>query len=68
MMNITGHVETLDDKQSESLFYFKRMLMKYKLGSLYDDGYLLRFLRIKKFNAHEAFSMFEDYLKWRTIE
>ena len=44
------------------------MLTKYTLGPLYDDAFLLRFLRVKKFNIQDTFTMFENYLTWRRNE
>lgn len=32
---------------------------------LYDDPYLLRFLRARKFDIHKTQIMFVDFIKWR---
>lgn len=34
--------------------------------SAFDDAYLLRFLRARKFNLEKTIKMWNDFIEWRT--
>ena len=47
---------------------FKEKLIKYESGidfNRYDDAYLLRFLRARKFDLDKSTEMFTKFLQWR---
>ncbi len=54
--------------QFETLEKFKEKILRENLltefGN-YDDLYLLRFLRARKFDLEKSFLMFSGFLKWR---
>ena len=67
----SGFYDELNKEQFNALQAFKEQLrgLTEKKISLnfdeYDDLYLLRFLRAKKFNVKDAMEMFQNFLKWR---
>lgn len=55
-------------QQLELLIKFKEEILKKNIltdFSLYDNSYLLRFMRARKFDLEKTFLMFQDYIKWR---
>ena len=64
----TGRAGHLSPAQCETLKALKEHLVAteplYK-AELYDDYYLLRFLRARKFDLQKTLLMFTNYLKWR---
>jgi len=57
---------SLDEKQLATLDQFKAYLNENELSSsIFDDWFLLRFLRARKFDFKKALKMFLDYLKYR---
>jgi hypothetical protein len=58
----------LNQTQYDNLQKFKEKLLNDKTlldFSSYDDLYLLRFLRARKFDITKTALMFENFLKWR---
>lgn len=64
----SGFVGYLDDKQTVALDAFKSMIADFELGPIYDDYFLLRFLRARKFDLKATFTMIENFLNWRRDE
>jgi hypothetical protein len=63
------YLSNLTNEQSSTLSNFKNKLLEYDPlinFNLYDDSYLLRFLRARKFDLEKTFEMFIKFLKWRT--
>jgi hypothetical protein len=59
----------LNQTQYDTLQNFKEKLLNDNTltdFSTYDDLYLLRFLRARKFDLTKTALMFETFLKWRT--
>ena len=58
----------MNKSQYETLEKFKDKILKEgiltEFGN-YDDVYLLRFLRARKFDLEKTFLMFNNFLKWR---
>jgi hypothetical protein len=58
----------LNQSQYDALEKFReRILSEAILPNLenYDDLYLLRFLRARKFDVEKTYSMFSNFIKWR---
>ena len=57
----------LSEEQEQSLQEFKRYLKENDLAQhpQYDDYYLLRFLRARKFDMDKTKLMFNNFLDWR---
>jgi hypothetical protein len=58
----------MNNTQKEALDKFKNKIVDEKLGidlSIYDDAYLLRFLRARKFDLDKTWLMFTQFLNWR---
>ena len=58
----------MNKKQYETLQKFKEKILTEKLLedlSQFDDLYLLRFLRARKFELEKVYLMFENFIKWR---
>lgn len=58
----------LNKTQYATLLKFKEKLLRERLVedfSQYDDAYLLRFLRARKFILEKSFLMISDFFKWR---
>ena len=58
----------MNNTQKETLDKFKNKIVDEKLGidlSIYDDAYLLRFLRARKFDLDKTWLMFTQFLNWR---
>jgi hypothetical protein len=58
----------MNNTQKETLDKFKNKIVDEKLGidlSVYDDAYLLRFLRARKFDLDKTWLMFTQFLNWR---
>ena len=57
----------LSEEQEQSLQEFKRYLKENDIAQhpLYDDYYLLRFLRARKFDMDKTKLMFNNFLDWR---
>jgi hypothetical protein len=67
----SGFIHDLNKKQNEILIKFRERLAKEKIVedfSYYDDLYLLRFLRARKFDIDKSFLMISDFFKWRQKE
>jgi len=66
--NSTGFLNNLNDTQQQTLNNFKNRLVTENLGinfSIYNNPYLLRFLRARKFDLNKTWEMFINFLKWR---
>ena len=63
----TGFMDDLSESQQAMLDYFRNYLKEEKVTEhpMYDDYYLLRFLRARKFDWDKTKLMFENFLKWR---
>ena len=58
----------MNTSQKEQLEKLKTKIVDEKLGidlSIYDDPYLLRFLRARKFDLDKTWLMFTQFLNWR---
>ncbi len=58
----------MNKSQFETLEKFKEKILNENLlteFSYFDDLYLLRFLRARKFDLDKSFLMFSNFLKWR---
>lgn len=67
----TGFIHDLNQSQYEALHKFKEILLKEKIlenFSYYDDIYILRFLRARKFDLDKSFLMISNFFKWRANE
>jgi len=66
--NATGFIDNMNDIQKKTLEDFKT-IVKTKIPnidfSIYIDSYLLRFLRARKFNLENTFTMFNNFINWR---
>lgn len=52
--------------QLQTLDQFREHVNKMGLNmSAYDDAYLLRFLRARKFNLEKTIKMWTDFIDWR---
>lgn len=64
--NYTGFLGDLSEEQQKALDTFRKEVTA--LGCTnppYDDGYLLRFLRARKFDIPKTLIMWNNFLKWR---
>lgn len=63
----TGFMGDLSEEQEDKLQEFKDIIKDEEITDdpRYDDYYLLRFLRARKFNIDKTIEMFEDFLDWR---
>jgi hypothetical protein len=67
----TGFINDLNQTQYDNLQKFKTRILKENLledFTYYDDVYLLRFLRARKFDLEKAFLMISEFFKWRARE
>eukprot|EP01066_Platyproteum_vivax_P000168 Platyproteum_vivax@DN10190_c0_g1_i1.p1 len=62
---LDGYIGSLSVEQKEAL---KEIKGQVKPHPSFNDQFLLRFLRARKFNVDEAHKMIEAYSTWRTIE
>jgi len=44
------------------------MVAHFELGPEYDDYFLLRFLRARKFDVNASYTMFDNFMNWRRDE
>lgn len=61
-------MHNINQTQLNVLVKFKETILVNKLlenFSEYDNSYLLRFLRARKFDLEKSYAMFSDYIKWR---
>ena len=61
-------INDMNSTQKETLEKFKKKIVDENLGidlSVYDDPYLLRFLRARKFDLDKTWLMFTQFLNWR---
>ena len=69
--NASGFYDQLNQEQYDVLIQFKESLKKDNIIQnfiTYDDLYLLRFLRARKFNLDKTMLMFKNFLEWREKE
>ena len=69
--NASGFYDELNQQQYDALQEFKTILTNEKIipnFEIYDDLYLLRFLRARKFDLPKTKLMFTNFLKWRETE
>lgn len=67
----TGFIHDLSYTQYETLQKFKERLIKEKVlldFTYFDDVYLLRFLRARKFDLDKSFLMINNFFQWRKKE
>ena len=66
-----GFYNELNQEQYDALQAFKKQLTQKNILSnfdVYDDLYLLRFLRAREFKLGETMDMFRNFLKWRKTQ
>ena len=66
--NLNSFWNDLNQTQYDTLQKFKEKLVDDNLlqdFSIFDDLYLLRFLRARKFDLTKTFLMFQNFVKWR---
>jgi hypothetical protein len=63
----SGFMGDLSDEQLEALNALKKYIVDEHITNdpRYDDYYLLRFLRARKFNLEKTIKMFKTFLDWR---
>ena len=63
----TGFMGDLSEEQEEALEEFRQTIKEEEITNdpRYDDYYLLRFLRARKFNMKKTMEMFTKFLEWR---
>ena len=69
--NASGFYDQLNQQQYDALQKWKQELLSKNITSdftTYDDLYLLRFLRARKFDLEKTTIMFQKFLKWRQDE
>jgi hypothetical protein len=67
----SGFWNDLNQQQYDALQAWKKKLTDEKIiedFNVYDDLYLLRFLRARKFDLEKTTIMFQKFLKWRINE
>jgi hypothetical protein len=67
----TGFIHNINKIQYNTLQKFKDKLIAEKTlsdFSVYDDIYLLKFLRARKFDIDKTNLMFTEFMKWRAKE
>ena len=67
----SGFYDQLNQQQFDALQKFKEALTTQKVITsfeIYDDLYLLRFLRARKFDLDKTMLMFKNFLEWREKE
>ena len=69
--NASGFYDQLNQMQYDNLQKFKEALKTQNViqnFDVYDDLYLLRFLRARKFDLEKTMLMFKNFLEWREKE
>lgn len=69
--NASGFPNEINQHQFDNFIKFKKDIMKEKLlpnFNRYDDYYLLKFLRARKFDLEKTMIMFKNFLDWRKRE
>ncbi|CAI2370893.1 unnamed protein product [Moneuplotes crassus] len=63
----SGFMDDMSEEQEQTLEEFKKIIAEESLteDSRYDDYYLLRFLRARKFDIEKTMVMFKKFLEWR---
>lgn len=63
----SGFMGDMSEEQEAALEQFKKYLAEENITNdpRYDDYYLLRFLRARKFNMKKTIEMFNKFLEWR---
>ncbi len=64
----SGFPDEINKSQFDNFILFKKECMKQKLitnFNYYDDYYLLKFCRARKFDLEKILIMFKNFLKWR---
>ncbi|CAI2365923.1 unnamed protein product [Moneuplotes crassus] len=66
-VKFSGWMGDLSEEQEDRLQEFKDIIQDENLTEdpRYDDHYLLRFLRARKFNIKKTLEMFKKFLEWR---
>ncbi|CEM11680.1 unnamed protein product [Vitrella brassicaformis CCMP3155] len=62
---MSGFVGDLSEEQERTLMAFKSSLGELLSHPRYDDQFLLRFLRARKFDLDKSLIMIKNYIKWR---
>ena len=62
-----SHMGDMSDEQQKTLEDFKKYLNESQAANhpMYDDYYLLRFLRARKFDMEKTKLMFKNFIDWR---
>jgi hypothetical protein len=57
----------MSEEQEKALETFKKYIIEKKITDhpQYDDYYLLRFLRARKFDMEKTILMFTNFMNWR---
>lgn len=69
--NASGFYDQLNQQQYDALQDFKKQILDKKILENFeewDDLYLLRFLRARKFEVEKSLIMFEKFINWRKTE
>jgi hypothetical protein len=69
--NASGFIHDLNNKQYQILQKFKEKLINENIlkdQTYFNDLYLLRFLRARKFDIEKSFIMISEFFKWRIKE
>eukprot|EP00344_Euplotes_crassus_P011290 CAMPEP_0196997842 /NCGR_PEP_ID=MMETSP1380-20130617/3358_1 /TAXON_ID=5936 /ORGANISM="Euplotes crassus, Strain CT5" /LENGTH=343 /DNA_ID=CAMNT_0042414205 /DNA_START=12 /DNA_END=1039 /DNA_ORIENTATION=- len=63
----SGFMDDMSEEQQQTLEEFKKVIAEESLTEdpRYDDYYLLRFLRARKFDIEKTMEMFKKFLEWR---
>ena len=63
----SGYVGDLNEQHQQCLEEFKQIIVEEEITNdpRFDDHYLLRFLKARKFNIKKTLEMFKKFLEWR---
>ena len=67
----TGLIDNINSIQYDTLVKLKEIILEKNIlsdFSTFDNAYMLRFLRARKFDLEKSLAMFDEYIKWRKIK